>query len=85
MGEFRLRGKAEAYEVIREALEECGRSDTPYSYGAVPDTVTNQQVVFFDLPRLSPLQFNVSTEEVTDRTGLVAKIRRAITEREKTN
>jgi len=45
------------------------------------DAETNRQVVFFDLPRLSALQFNVSTEEVSDRAGLVAKIRRAITER----
>ncbi len=71
--------------VIREVLEGCGRCDTPYSYGAAPDSETGRQLVFFDLPRLSVLQFNVSTEEVSDRAGLVAKIRRAITERADTN
>ena len=57
------------------------RSDTPYSYGAVSDQPTGEQLVFFDLPRISPLQFNIPTVGITDRRQLIERIKAAIAER----
>lgn len=81
MNEFELKDKAEAYEVIKAALDALGRSDTPFSYGVVTDQTAGAQIVFFDLPRVSPLQFNIPTIGVDTRRGLVDRIKAAILER----
>ena len=71
----------EVYEVIKAALDELGRTDEPYSYGAVHDGESPQQILYFDLPRVSPLQFNIFASENSDRAQLIAKIKSAITQR----
>ena len=71
----------EVYEVIKAALEELGRTDEPYAYGAVCDGDTQQQILYFDLPRISPLQFNIWASENSDRAQLIAKIKSAIAQR----
>lgn len=81
MSKFQLKDKAEAYEVIKAAIKQLGRSDTPFSYGAVSDKPTEEQIVFFDLPRISPLQFNIPTVGITDRQQLIERIKAAIVER----
>jgi hypothetical protein len=81
MGEYRVANKTEAYEVIRAAIERVGRDDTPYTYGAAPDHDTGEQIIYFDLPRVSPLQFNVSVKGIAGREELVERIERAILER----
>lgn len=81
MNELELKDKAEAYEVITAALEALGRTDTPFSYGVVRDQTAGAQIVFFDLPRVSPLQFNISTEGVGTRPQLIERICAAILER----
>jgi len=73
--------KREVYEVIKAALSELGRTDEPYSYGAVRDGETQQQILYFDLPRVSPLQFNIIASENLDRAQLIGKIKAAITQR----
>ncbi len=81
MSEFELKDKAEAYEVIKAALDALGRGDTPFSYGVVRDQTAGAQIVFFDLPRVSPLQFNISTVGITDRRQMIERIKAAILER----
>ncbi len=81
MNEFELKDQAEAYEVITAALDKLGRGDTPFSYGVVRDLTAEAQIVFFDLPRVSPLQFNISTEGVNTRRQLIERIGAAILER----
>ncbi len=81
MNEYELKDKAEAYEVITAALDELGRGDTPFSYGVVRDQTAGAQIVYFDLPRVSPLQFNISTIGVDTQRGLIERIGAAILER----
>jgi len=81
MSEFELKDKAEAYEVITAALDALGRGDTPFSYGVVRDQTAGAQIVYFDLPRVSPLQFNISTVGITTQKQLIDKIKEAIRER----
>lgn len=76
-----MKDKAEAYEVIKAAINELGRSDIPFSYGAVFDQPTEKQIVFFDLPRISPLQFNIPIVGITDRQQLIERVKVAIVER----
>ncbi len=81
MSDFFLKDKSAALEVITAALKELGRSDTPYAVGVVDDQATGGQIVFFDLPRISPLQFNVTTDDVSGRQQLIDKIKAEIVER----
>ncbi len=81
MNEFELKDKAEAYEVITASLDALGRADPPFSYGVVRDQTAEAQIVYFDLPRVSPLQFNISTEGVGTRRQMVERIGAAILER----
>lgn len=74
MSEFRLKDKAEVDDVIREAVAELGRSDTPFAYGAVNDETAGGQILYFDLPRVSPLQFNIRTAGAATRRQVVEKI-----------
>lgn len=57
------------------------QGDTPYSYGAVFDKESNQQVLYFDLPRISVLQFNIFLGGITARGQPVEKIKAAINRR----
>ncbi len=81
MSGFQLKDNREAYEVVKAAIDELGRSDTPFSFGVVIEKTTDSQIVFFDLPRISPLQFNIPTVRITDRQQLIDKIKAAIVER----
>lgn len=81
MGEYRLKNESEVYAVICAALAELNRADTPYSYGAALNRETNEQIIYFDLPRVSPLQFNVSTKGIATREELVTKIKTVIAKR----
>ncbi len=81
MNEFELKDKAEAYEVITASLDALGRGDTPFSYGVVRDQDSGGQVVFFDLPRVSPLQFNLRTDGVDTRRRVVDRIKALIVQR----
>ncbi len=82
MNEFRLKHKEEVYEVIREAVAELGRTDTPFSYGVVEEEgAAGGQIVFFDLPRVSPLQFNLRTDGVGSRRQIVDRIKAMIVAR----
>ena len=57
MGQYRVKDKGEVNELITAALVELGRSYTAFNYGVVEDQPTTGQIIFFDLPRLSPLQY----------------------------
>ncbi len=82
MSEFRLKDRGDVYEVIREAVTELGRTDTPFSYGVVEDEgVAGGQILFFDLPRVSPLQFNLRTEGGDTRRRMVDRIKAMILQR----
>lgn len=60
---------------------QLGSRDTPFAYGVVPDPTARGQILYFDLPRLSPLQFNIPTDGITDRRQLIEKIKAAIRQR----
>ena len=78
---YELKDNGEAYAVIKAAIDELNRSDMPFSYGAVYVQEKSNQIVFFDLPRISPLQFNIPTVGITGRQQLIDKIKAAISER----
>ena len=81
MSDFWLKDKSEALGVINAAIKELGRTDTPYSVGVVDDQAAGGQIVFFDLPRISPLQFNLTTNGVAGRQQLIDQIKAAVIER----
>ena len=81
MSYYQLADKAEVLAVITAALAIFGRTDTPFNYGVVPDPQGKGQIIYFDLPRISPLQFNVRTGGITERQQLIKMITAAITER----
>ena len=81
MSQHQLIDKEEVRAVITAVLEELGRSDTPYSYGVAFDRETSEQILYFDLPRVSPLQFNIKVGGVTTRRQLKERIKAAIVER----
>ncbi len=81
MSDFWLKDKSAALAVITAAIKELGRSDTPYYYGVVDDQGAGGQIIFFDLPRVSTLQFNVTKSDVSGRQQLIDKIKAAIVER----
>ena len=78
---YRIRDKEEGRELVRAALTDLGRTDEVYSYGVAEDLERQVQVLYFDLPRISPLQFNIFLSRGTTRERLVAQIRRAILHR----
>ncbi len=81
MRAFRLKDKSAALVVITAAIKGLDRTDTPYSVGVVADQATGGQIIFFDLPRVSPLQFNITTKDVPSRQQLIDKIKSSIVER----
>jgi len=81
LSQFWLKDKSEALAVIEAAITEMGRSDMPYSFRVVTDQIAGGQIVFFDLQRVSPLQFNVTTGGIAGRQQLVERIKAAIVER----
>ncbi len=81
MSDFWLKDKSEALGVINAAIKELGRTDTPYAVGVVDDQAADGQIVFFDLPRVSPLQFNITTDDVSGQQQLIDKIKAEIVER----
>ena len=81
MSQHQLTDKENVREVITTVLNELGRSDTPYSYGVAIDRETSEQILYFDLPRVSPLQFNVKVGGITTREQLLERVKEAIVER----
>lgn len=81
MRQFQLHDKAEVEAIIQAAVASVGRRDTPFSFGVVPGRTQHEQLVYFDLPRLSPLQFNISTDGITTRQQLIEQIKAAILQR----
>ena len=81
MSKHQLTDKEEVRAVITAVLHELGRSDTPYSYGVAVDRETSEQILYFDLPRVSPLQFNVKVGGITERRQLIERVKAAIMER----
>ena len=78
---YQLRDKEDVRAVITAVLHELGRSDTPYSYGVAFDRATSEQILYFDLPRVSPLQFNIKLGGISERRQLIERVREAIAER----
>jgi hypothetical protein len=58
-GSSNITSREEVYTLIKAALAEIPRYDEPVSYGVADDVGTEWRIIFFDLPRVSPLQFNV--------------------------
>lgn len=77
-GQQHVQNNDEAYELIKAALLELSRHDDPYRYGIVRDRDTGQQIIYFDLPRVSPLQFNVPFTPGESRKGIVRVIKAEI-------
>ena len=78
---YQLRDKEEVRALLTAVLKELGRSDTPYSYGIAFDRETSEQILYFDLPRVSPLQFNIKVGGITTREQLIERVAAAIIER----
>lgn len=76
-----LQDRAEIYQIIKSALESLGRSDEPYSYGVANDYDPGQLIIYFDVPRISPLQFNLTFDDHVSREHLVERIKEAIKRR----
>ena len=82
MGAYEVKDSTEVLELIRQSLTELGRDDAAYRYGVAHDHESGKQVVYFDVPRVSPLQFNIYVEpEIKTRQDLSRKIKAAITAR----
>ncbi len=81
MSQHQLTDKEDVRAVITAALHELGRTDTPYSYGVAVDRETSEQILYFDLPRVSPLQFNIKLVGITTREHLIERVAAAIVER----
>lgn len=73
-----MQDEADVQAVIKAVLTELGRTDTPYAYGVAVDGETGEQIIYFDLPRISPLQFNVGVGASVTREQLVATIKKAV-------
>jgi hypothetical protein len=54
-----LQNKEDIYNIVKAAVSALGRSDEPYSFGVAEDSEAGRHIIYFDLPRISPLQFNV--------------------------
>lgn len=79
---YRVKDGAEALDLIKEALLALEREDNVYHYGVANDAESGQQVVYFDVPRISPLQFNTYvTPELETRENVIAALRSAINRR----
>ncbi len=72
---------AEVHQLIKTALATLGRTDEPYSYGAVQDQDHTQHILYFDLPHISPLQFNITVASDMSRESVVEIISQAIKRR----
>ena len=83
MSMYEVRDKDEVWQLVREALANLGREDvTMYHHGVAMDEGSGQQVVYFDLPKISILQFNIYVApEITSRGELLARIRAEIKKR----
>lgn len=73
--------KAEVYQLIKLAQAPLERTDEPYNYGVAEDQRSGQQILYFDLPYVSPLQFNITFAGDLGREAVVDMISQAITQR----
>jgi hypothetical protein len=76
-----LRDKEDVYNVVKAAVSALGRSDEPHSYGVAEDREAGRPIIYFDLPRISPLQFNVYFESGTGREAIVELVIEKIKQR----
>jgi hypothetical protein len=75
----------EVYNLIKAALAEFPRYDEPHSYGIAEDVGTNDLVIYFDLPRVLPLQFNISVPYNSSPEVITSHIKQTIEGRLKIN
>ena len=73
--------KEEVYNLIKAALAELPRYDEPYSYGIAAAAGTDNLIVYFDLPRVSPLQFNVTVPHDASPEVMTSRIKQTIEQR----
>ena len=84
MNGYRPEDKEAVKALICKALEQVGRSDSAYNYGIVFDDRTMNWVIYFDIPRISPLQFNLTlSSHISSESALVEQIRDEISRRMK--
>lgn len=76
-----LRDKEDVYNVVKAAVAALGRSDEPYSFGVAEDREAGRHIIYFDLPRISPLQFNVYYESGTAAEAIVDLVTEKIRQR----
>lgn len=76
-----IKDKDDVLAIVGEALSALGRDDGIFSYGAVEDGKSGAQLIYFDLPRVSPLQFNIRLDRGISRDETVAIVQKAIQER----
>ena len=80
--EQQLYSKAEVYRLIKLALAPLGRTDEPHNYGIARDRSSGRLIIYFDLPYVSPLQFNIEFDgRDIGREALLALIGQAIKRR----
>lgn len=77
--------KEEVYNLIKAALAELPRYDEPYSFGIAEDVGTDNLVIYFDLPRVSPLQFNITVPHDASHEAVTSRIKQTIEQRLKIN
>ncbi len=73
--------KAEVHQLIKTALATLGRTNEPYNDGAVQHQDPAQHLIYFDLPHISPLQFNITVASDMTREALVEIISKTIKRR----
>ena len=80
---YEVRDKDEVWQLVREALADLNRDDVSvYHHGVAVDEERGLQVVYFDIPKISVLQFNIYvTPEITSRNDLLMIISGAINKR----
>ncbi len=77
-----IEDKDDVLRMVGEALSELGRDDGIYSYGVVDESLeSGRQLIYFDLPRISPLQFNIRLDHGLSRDKAIAFVKEAIKRR----
>ncbi len=76
-----IKDKDDVLGIVGEALSMLRREDGIFSYGVVEDQANGGQLIYFDLPRVSPLQFNIKLGRGQNRAQAVALVKEAIQSR----
>ena len=81
VSEFRLKDKPKCTMLSARRSRSWAANDTPFSYGVVSDETGGGQILYFDLPRVSPLQFNPGRRVSTSGGRWSRKSRRSFAAR----